>query len=224
MNESELIERAQQGDNAAKTELLRLHAGFIMSLVRRHCRNSQDMGDYLSIAQMGFLHGVSRFDPSLGFKLLTYVANWVRQSLTRYRETDQLVKPAHNKRYRMRRRESLGDYDGSKLDDSRSMYDQQFASKVDSLNVAYCDDGEDMIYSISSSTPTPEEQSLENERLRILRDRLCGRNAREVATLLRGDKTLAEVGQRFRVSRERVRQVERDGIASMRRVYEKACQ
>lgn len=224
MNESELIEAAKAGCNDSKTALLQMHNGFIHSRVKRYCKSAQDRDDYLSIAQMGMLHAIERYDPAFGASLITYARNWVDQHLRRYRDTDQLVRPAHNRGTRVKRRNSLGEYDGGKLDARRSELDQHFASTTFSLNAPLCDNGEDLIDCISSMIASPEDNVLESERLRILRDRLCGRSAREVATLLRGDKTLAEVGQRFRVSRERVRQVERDGIARLRATYEKACQ
>ena len=219
IDDSALITQAKAGDNAAKTALLQKHNGFIYSRVKRYCRNAQDFDDYISIAQMGFLKAIDKYDPAFDCALIGYARHWIDQNLRRYREADHTVKPAYNRAQRFQRREALGEYDGTRADARRSEYDQQLRSEVFSLDVPRGETGEDWIEIIQSSTPTPETQLEQAQEVDLLKRRLRGMDRRTVATLLRGDSTLQEVGAPYRVSRERIRQIQNQGLAHMRRVY-----
>jgi DNA-directed RNA polymerase sigma subunit (sigma70/sigma32) len=81
------------------------------------------------------------------------------------------------------------------------------------------DDADDWIDALPSDAPTPEVEAEHNEQLQALRERLCGMDQRTVDALLRGESTLDAIGKRHRISRERVRQIQRDGVAVLRRKF-----
>ncbi|HUK65396.1 MAG TPA: sigma-70 family RNA polymerase sigma factor [Anaeromyxobacteraceae bacterium] len=183
--------RARRGDLRARHALVTHHLAFVVMLARKVRRGNLRLEDLVQEGNLGLLRAVEKFDPHAGTRFLTYAAWWVRAYLGKY------VKEA---------RSSVRPHSGTvalcdlSLDDPSS--EEGDGAPLDLL---------------ASESLQPEEACLAAESTRQVRSLLEGLRPHLgqlgwdiVRERLEQDspKTLEEIGKRFGVSRERVRQVE----------------
>ena len=90
--ESELIARAQGGDDTAKTALVNHNLRFIFSLASKFARGDEAM-DLVSVATFGIYRAIDAFDANKGLRFLSYAVHWMRAEISEYYDTDaQLVR------------------------------------------------------------------------------------------------------------------------------------
>ena len=224
VDDSALILEAKAGSNAAKAALLKVHAGLIHRIIRRYCRVSQDFDDYEQVAALAFLGAIDSFTPSLGVKFSTYFTIAIKHRLQRYRTRDRIVvNPQWQQQKRLvARRAQLGDFDGSRLDSERGELDCALAShcgRVASLDIPIVDaaDSPDFKDCLVDLEPLADDRLVRAQLLHRARSAAGELRPSEREAVLREAATLAEVGARRGVSRERVRQLEARGIAEVRK-------
>lgn len=87
--ELQFIIKAQNGSNSAKTELLKMHEGYIRQVAwrqftkRPHSARAIDYEDVLQECRMGLLIAIGNFDTAKGVKLLTYASDWIEARANR---------------------------------------------------------------------------------------------------------------------------------------------
>jgi RNA polymerase primary sigma factor len=86
--ERELATRAQRGDVAAQKELVRRNLRFVVTVARQYARHGVPLEDLINEGNIGLMRATTRFDPSRGFRLISYAVWWIRQSILSYL-TDQ---------------------------------------------------------------------------------------------------------------------------------------
>jgi len=246
-DEVALAKRIRRGDAAARSQMILANLRLVVKIARDYEGLGLPLLDLISEGNIGLMKAVGRFDPRKGAKLSTYAAWWIKQSIHRAlaNQSRTIRLPVHvaatvgkMRRYTHRLTEQLG---REPTDDELAKPLQLPAHKVArlrsiavqpaSLDAAVAgDDGDDGTQFgeliPDPGTPTPFEvlnsRTLRQELSRQLRHL----DAREFAVLslrygLDGEdpQTLAEVGQRFHLSRERVRQLQEFAETKLRRQF-----
>lgn len=190
--EHELSKRARKGDEAARTLLARSNLPFVVAVAKKFTGRGARLDDLIQEGNVGLMKAVEHFDAKKNVRFATYAVWWIRAYITRYlKDNRSQVRGGEHERA------SMSDFslDAPLDDESESSY-------VDRL-----EDG----------GPTPDEALLALERdeavsvaLRRVRRRLGDLGWDILQERLTQDKprTLEELGKRWGVSRERVRQVE----------------
>ena len=190
--EYELSKRARKGDEAARTHLARSNLPFVVAVAKKFASRGARLDDLIQEGNVGLMKAIEHFDSKKNVRFATYAVWWIRAYITRYlKDNRSHVRGGEHERI------SMSDFslDAPLDDESESTY-------VDRLEDA---------------GPTPDQSFLSLERdeevslaLQRVRRRLGDLGWDILQERLTQDKprTLEELGQRWGVSRERVRQVE----------------
>ena len=183
--------RARKGDGSATQKLVRHNLAFVVAVARRQRRGMVRLDDLIQEGSLGLMRAVEKFDPHAGTRFSTYAVWWIRAYVGRFlKEARSAVRPQSG---------------------TVAQADLSLDSTIDEEgNVTHLERIED-------DGPGVEDSYLSAEGDRVVRDAL-GKVRKRIGELgwaivherLRQDspKTLEELGKRWGVSRERVRQVE----------------
>jgi RNA polymerase primary sigma factor len=236
---TELDRLATDGD-LAKRAFIRANLRLVVSLARRYNRASMPLLDLIQEGNVGLVRAVEKFDYARGYKFSTYATWWIRQSIGRaIAEQSRTVRlPVHQveklSRLGRTRRDlaaSLG-RDATDLEVATEMdLDVDTVQDLDrisrtpaSLDALVGDDGGTTLGDlVDAAEPSPEDIVVENDSrdaLVGLVDRLTEREAEVIRCrygLVPGPKqTYEQISGRLGVSRERVRQIEREALDRLR--------
>jgi len=236
---AELSHLVHDGEEA-KRAFIRANLRLVVSLARRYNRASMPLLDLIQEGNVGLVRAVEKFDYARGYKFSTYATWWIRQSIGRaIAEQSRTVRlPVHQveklSRLGRTRRDlsaSLG-RDATDLEVAAEMgVDLDTIADLDrisrtpaSLDALVGDDGGTRLGDlVDASEPTPEDLVVEADSrgsLVGLVDRLTDREAEVIRCrygLVPGPKqTYEEISGRIGVSRERVRQIEREALERLR--------
>ncbi|MGH2331181.1 sigma-70 family RNA polymerase sigma factor [Thermoanaerobacter mathranii] len=245
--EKALIKKAKSGDREARQRLIECNLKLVISIAKKYASSPEQLMDLIQEGNIGLLKAVERFDPSKGVRFSTYAVWWIRQTISRaVQNSSKTVRlPVHveekiTKLYKTRERlsQELG-YDPNIEEIATEMGIQpEKAEELYSLSGFQVsldmpvDDDETTLLGDLVSHPRPEdpEEKLERENLKELLkkalDRLPERE-REVLTIrfnLNDEydykPSLRETAEKFNLSRERIRQLEKRALNRLRRYKE----
>jgi RNA polymerase primary sigma factor len=244
--EIELAARIKKGDKKAREQMIKANLRLVVKIARDYDGIGLPLLDLISEGNIGLMKAVERFDPRKGGKLSTYGSWWIKQSIKRAlaNQSKTIRLPVHlvdkiskMRRIAMKLQEELG----------REPTDEELADELDmtatrvrqmrlasirpaSLDAPIGDDDSnnfsDLVEDENAITPY---QDLEDKTVTgMLQDMVKHLDERE-ATILRyrfgldggTEKTLEEVGEKFGVTRERVRQIQNLALKKLRRMIEK---
>lgn len=245
-DEVRLAARIKKGDKEARAQMIKANLRLVVKIAHDYSNLGLPLLDLISEGNIGLMKAVERFDPKKGGKLSTYAAWWIKQSIKRAlaNQAKTIRLPVHlvDKISKMKRAahnlsEKLG----------REPTDEELAEHLDmpvakvsqlrtisirpaSLDAPIGEDEDTQFSEIvgDESTADPFEMLRDKtmrEEIRELIQELDPREA-EILTLrfgLDGNKplTLEQVGKRFKVTRERIRQIQNIALAKLRRLMEK---
>jgi RNA polymerase primary sigma factor len=244
--EIELAARIKKGDKKAREQMIKANLRLVVKIARDYDGIGLPLLDLISEGNIGLMKAVERFDPKKGGKLSTYGSWWIKQSIKRAlaNQSKTIRLPVHlvdkiskMRRVAMKLQEELGrEPTDEELADELGMTaarvrQMRMASiRPASLDAPIGDDDSnnfsDLVEDENAITPY---QDLEDKTVTgMLQDMVKHLDPRE-ATILRyrfgldggSERTLEEVGEKFGVTRERVRQIQNLALKKLRRMIEK---
>jgi len=244
--EVQLARRIQRGDAAAREHMIKANLRLVVKIARDYENYGLPLLDLINEGNMGLMRAVEKFDPRKGAKLSTYAAWWIKQSIRRalsdqsktiripVHATDKLL---HIRRTATKLEEELGreptpEEIGEELDiPAKQVRQLQTAAiRPASLDAPLGDDESNRVADvIADERATNPYEDLEGKtNADMVREVINILDPREM-TILRyrfgldggGEKTLEEVGEKFGVTRERIRQIQNVALRKLRRKIEK---
>lgn len=245
--EIELAARIKKGDKAARELMIKANLRLVVKIAHDYDWLGMPLLDLINEGNIGLMKAVERFDPKKGGKLSTYGAWWIKQSIKRAlaNQGKTIRLPVHlvDKISKMRRvamklqelfgREATDEEIGAEMGmtESRVAQLRTAAIRPASLDAPVGNDGDSHVFGEiieDENADTPYEQLETKTVTTMLREMVKTLAPRESAILtfrfgLDGghERTLEEVGQKFHVTRERIRQIQNLALRKMRRMIER---
>ena len=241
--ETALARRVLKGDEAARQQMIQANLRLVVRIAKDYDNFGLSLMDLISEGNFGLIKAVERFDPDKGGKLSTYASWWIKQAIKRAlatsgktirlpvhmvdrisqmrRVTNQLAaelgREPHNEEIAMAMEIPL----------AKVVHMKSVANRAASLDQPVGEEGDatlgDLVKDESERTPfeTLRGKS-DNDEIGEMLSALEPREA-EILTHrfgLNGESplTLEEVGERFKLTRERVRQLQQSALMQLRRI------
>lgn len=237
-----LAKKVRSGDESALEEMTLANLRFVVSIAKRYQNQGLSLGDLINEGNLGLIKAAKRFDETRGFKFISYAVWWIRQSILQaLAEQSRVVRLPLNRVGVMNKvNRTLGDLEQkyereptaeevaevlemTSVDVSDTI---QMSSRHLSVDAPFSGNDENSLLDVlrddgSYSEPDSPliEESLKMEVDKVLSS-LSEREA-EVIRLYFGlvnerSMTLEEIGDRFKLTRERVRQIKEKSIRKLR--------
>jgi RNA polymerase primary sigma factor len=234
-----LAKQIERGDAAAKERMINSNLRLVVSIAKRYQGHGLQLGDLIQEGVIGLNRAVEKFDWRRGFKFSTYATWWIRQACQRavsnQSATIRVPTHVHERRVKLnraRQRLQAASGDEPSAEDLATAtglelrYVEEALGAVEasvSLNQAVGSDGDGELGDLFAdpAAEDPEAEAAQALRARSVRDAVRQLPERERRVLeLRfgfdGEPTsLEQIGRELSISRERVRQVERDALARL---------
>src|SRR6266576_4365563 len=244
--EIELAAKIKKGDGKARARMINSNLRLVVTIAKDYANRGLPLLDVIAEGNIGLMTAVDRFEPSKGAKLSTYAAWWIRQSIKRAlsNQGKTIRLPVHlgDKISKMRRvalqmseelgREPTDDELGEEIGIAAGKVSQlkTVSIRPASLDAPISDDDStefgEIVGDEEAMTPFEllRDKNLRNEvggLLEVLDDR-----ERKIIFSRFGldggkPKTLEEVGKKFGVTRERIRQLQNIALSKLRRALAK---
>ncbi len=238
--EVELAQRIRKGDQKALERLTRANLRFVVSVAKQYQNQGLTLSDLINEGNLGLLKAAERFDETRGFKFISYAVWWIRQSILQaISEQSRIVRlPLNqvgsvnkinreiNKFEQMNeRRPSLEeiaekiDLPEEKIDDAININGHHI-----SMDAPFVDGEDNSLLDIMPNNDAPmADNTLVTESLKAeIQNALNILNERERNVIEASygincpELTLEEIGNKFGLTRERVRQIKEKAIRKLR--------
>jgi RNA polymerase primary sigma factor len=238
--EVELAQRIKKGDQAALEKLTRANLRFVVSVAKQYQNQGLSLPDLINEGNLGLIKAAEKFDETRGFKFISYAVWWIRQSILQaLAEQSRIVRlPLNqvgslnkiNKAYSKFEQEHERKPSPEELADSLELPADKVADtlRVSGRHVsvdAPFVDGEDnslLDVLVNNDSPNADRTLIQESLVREIHRALATLTEREadIIRLFFGigcqEMTLEEIGERFGLTRERVRQIKEKAIRRLR--------
>ncbi len=240
--EIELARRISQGDRIALDRLLKSNLRFVVSVAKKYQNQGLSLEDLIAEGNVGLIKAAIRFDETRGFKFISYAVWWIRQSiLEAISQKSRMVRLPMNRvddvvKLRKKTQELQKEYEREPtieeiavaMESSRSAIAEARAAAEREVSVdapRMKDDDMNLLHILPSEDQPKPEDGLYSESLRLeieqALDLLTEREA-EIIRLYYGlgadyPMTLGKIGERYNLTRERIRQIKSSGLNKLRR-------
>ena len=194
--EVELAQRIRKGDRKALEKLTKANLRFVVSVAKQYQNKGLSLPDLINEGNLGLIKAAEKFDETRGFKFISYAVWWIRQSILQaIAEQSRIVRLPLNQ-----------------------------VGSVNSMDAPFSDSEENSLLDILPNTDSPDTdfelvmESLRNEINRALLT--LNERERHIIEAFFGinqpEMTLEEIGEKFGLTRERVRQIKEKAIRRLR--------
>jgi len=221
--------------------MIRSNLRLVINIAKNYSNYGVPLLDLIEEGNLGLMKAVSKFDPKRGFRFSTYAAWWIKQHITRaladqgktvripvymvetlsrFRKVQERLTKRHHRKPKVSELARSMKMPVSKIRDI-----MQIGQGITSLDQTIGEDGETPMLEVledphASTSQENVDVMFRSERVRILLSRMNPRE-REILELRFGLKdgeihTLNEAAKRFRITRERVRQIEAVALKKLR--------
>jgi RNA polymerase primary sigma factor len=236
-----LASRIKQGDQEALTKLIRANLRFVVSVSKQYQNQGLSLPDLISEGNLGLIKAALRFDETRGFKFISYAVWWVRQSILQaLAEHSRLIRLPLNKVILLNKllkmcvemeqqlgrspeATELADFAGVPLKTVKDM--MRYFEKHLSIDAPLIQDEEATMHDFlnSGDVNSPEKKLILDSLHKEIEEMIGDLTEREADVLryyfgLEGSHplTMQEIGERFELSRERVRQIKDQAIKKLK--------
>jgi RNA polymerase primary sigma factor len=240
-DEVELAQKIKQGDQVALEKLVKANLRFVVSVSKQYQNQGLTLPDLINEGNLGLIKAAQRFDETRGFKFISYAVWWIRQSILQaIAEQARIVRlPLNqvgslnriNKAFSQLEQEYEREpspyeiADMLEIDKDKVSESMKISGRHISVDAPFRDDEDGNLLDVLANDNTPNSdvglmnESLQkeiNRSLATLTDR-----EQDVIKLFFGigiqhPLSLEEIGEKFNLTRERVRQIKEKGIRRLR--------
>lgn len=237
--EVELTYQARRGNVTAKQKLINCNLRFVISIAKQYVHQGISLEDLIMEGNLGLMTAIDKFDPMRGFKLSTYAVWWIRQAiLNALSEKGRSVRiPLNQVGLQQRIRKAIQQFiqqeerqpSVSELAEIMGLSEDKieeslgFMSSEVSIDLPVGEDGDSCLADLLPSSLPMADSGLNHEGLKQDIQRwlqVLDVRARDIITCsfgLNGEEpmSLEELGLRYGLSRERVRQIQQSSIRTL---------
>lgn len=238
--EVDLAMRIKKGDQKALERLTKANLRFVVSVAKQYQNQGLSLPDLINEGNLGLIKAAERFDETRGFKFISYAVWWIRQSilqaiadqsrivrlpLNQVSSVNKISQISSRFEQENERRPSVDeisehiDLPKEKIDEAMNIN-----GKHVSVDAPFADGDDSSLLDIlvNDSSPSADKQLLLESLRQEIQKALEGLNERErlVITAYFGigqpEMTLDEIGEKYKLTRERVRQIKEKAIRRLR--------
>ena len=238
--EVELAQKIRKGDKKALERLCKANLRFVVSVAKQYQNQGLSLPDLINEGNLGLIKAAEKFDDTRGFKFISYAVWWIRQSilqaiaeqsrlvrlpLNQVGSVSKIMREAYKFEQEHERKPSINEM-AERID----MPEDKIADAMNANNYEVSVDapfanGEEgsMVDSMTSpdSPSTDKELVMESLRTEVTRMiKLLGEREQKVIKAFFGigepELTLDEIGEKYNLTRERVRQIKEKAIRRIR--------
>jgi RNA polymerase nonessential primary-like sigma factor len=230
--EYHLASRAGDGDLPARHRLIEHHLGLVVMMARRYANRGLPLLDLIEEGNLGLITASSKFDPELGFRFSTYAKWWIRQGIELALMTQsRLVRlPIHLSRsVKQAARQQVQKRSGD-TDAAAAAGDPMAGLGPDLLALLDHDDREGgaLIEELPADEDASPEAHLSHGQRRVQLSRMLSELSHKERRVIEGryalrqaePRTLDDIARELKLSCERVRQIEKEALHKLRRLFD----
>lgn len=239
--EIDLAVRIKNGDQIALEKLTKANLRFVVSVAKQYQNQGLSLGDLINEGNLGLIKAAKRFDETRGFKFISYAVWWIRQSILQaLAEQSRIVRLPLNRVGALNKigkafsnleqefeREPNAEEIAEQLDMTQSDVAEtlKIAGRHLSVDAPFAQGEDNRLLDVLANEHQPSpDSSLEVESLKIEIERALSTLSEREAEVIRlyfglnreHSLTLEEIGERFSLTRERVRQIKEKAIRRLR--------
>ena len=238
--EVELAQRIKKGDHAALEKLIKANLRFVVSVAKQYQNQGLSLPDLINEGNLGLIRAAQKFDETRGFKFISYAVWWIRQSilqalaeqsrivrlpLNQVGSLNKITKEMSRFEQENERRPSTEeiaerlDMPGDKISDTI-----QVSGRHISVDAPFVEGEDNSLLDVLNNDDSPmADASLNQESLSKEVDRALKQlydRERDILKMFFGigcqEMTLEEIGAKFDLTRERVRQIKEKAIRRLK--------
>ena len=240
--EIELAKKIKKGDRIALEELTKANLRFVVSVEKQFQNQGLSLGDLINEGNLGLIKAAERFDETRGFKFISYAVWWIRQSIMQaIAEQSRMVRLPLNrvgtlnklgKAYSKLEQEYERKPSASELAEELDMKTDEVTDTLQlygrhvSMDAPFAgDDDKNSLIDVlpNEQQPAPDVKLMQESLKAEVESVLSTLSEREASVLrlyfgINGEHsaTLEEIGERFNLTRERVRQIKEKALRTLR--------
>ena len=238
--EVELAQRIRKGDQAALEKLTRANLRFVVSVAKQYQNQGLSLPDLINEGNLGLIKAAEKFDETRGFKFISYAVWWIRQSILQaLAEQSRIVRLPLNQvgsLNKINKALSKFEQENERMPSSEELSEMIDLPKdkiADTLRVSgrhvsvvapFVEGEDNSLLDVLVNNDSPSaDRGLVNESLNKEIERALSTLAtreREIIKSFFGigcqEMTLEEIGERFGLTRERVRQIKEKAIRKLK--------